>query len=259
MKQIKRILLSLVFFCPLFYSMALFSENFEGRKIQKVGVVAPSDLESSELKKSLSSFRGQIFSSKKIDAALKRFYLSKQFHNISVHVIPKEGNLVDLSFVFELSRKIDSIEFKGAEFFSDVVLLRSLASKEGGFFSEQTLVDDKKALLSLYEEEGHFQTDIQIKFSAPQKPHLVTIVFEIKEGVAATIEKLTLDSVGRPKSKYLRPFLSLQEGNVFLPKTLKQDLLSLKNYLFKKFYLEARIFPERISFNSDKSKTQVFI
>ncbi|MBI2646060.1 MAG: hypothetical protein HYW85_03370, partial [Deltaproteobacteria bacterium] len=206
MKQTKLIFLSLVFLCTHFYAIALFGDTFEGRKIQKVEIVAPADFDSSELKHSLSSFQGQTFSSKKIDAALKRLYLSRQFHNISIHVLPKEKNWVNLSFVFELSRKIDSIEFTGTAFFSDVVLLRSLTSKEGGFFSEQMLVNDKKALLSLYEEGGYFQTDIQIKFSAPQKPHLVRIVFEIKEGVAATIEQMTLNSVGRPKSKHLRPF-----------------------------------------------------
>ncbi|MBI3019125.1 MAG: BamA/TamA family outer membrane protein [Deltaproteobacteria bacterium] len=259
MKQTKRLFLSLIFLSAGFYPMNLFSENFEGRKIQKVGIVVPSDLDPSELKQELSSFRGQGFSSKKIDAALRRLYLSGRFHNISVHVTPKEGNQIDISFVFELSRKIDSIEFKGANLFSDVVLLKSLASKEGGFFSEQTLVDDKKALLSLYEEGGYFQTDVQIKFSAFQKPHLVQVVFEIKEGIPALIEKITFNSVGRPKSKHLRPLLSLQEGTIFFPKTLKQDLLSLKNYLFKKLYLEARIFPEKVIFNPDKSRVHVFV
>ncbi len=237
----------------------LFGETFEGKKIQKVSVVAPPDFDTSELEQDLSEFSGQSFSSKKIDAALKRLYLSKRFHNISIHVLDKAGGLVDISFVFELSRKIDSVEFKGNAFFSDIALLRSLSSKEGGFFSEQMLVDDKKALLSLYEEVGYFQTHIQIKFLAPQKPHVVQVIFEVEEGIPATIEKISVESTGRPKSKYIRSLLSLKEGDLYFPKTLRQDLLYLKNYFFKQRHLEAKLFPEKITFNSDKTRATLFI
>ena len=180
MKQIKIIAAFIFVFLTALSPAHLLGENFEGRKIRKISVVSPPDFDSSELHLELSPLRGQIFSSKKIDSILKRLYLSKRFHNISVHVSPDVKGDIEVSFVVELSRKIDSIEFKGNRFFSDVVLLRSMTSKEAGFFSEQLLVDDKKVLLSLYEESGYFQTDIQIRFSASQKPHLVQVIFEIK-------------------------------------------------------------------------------
>ncbi len=237
----------------------LLAENFEGKKIQKISIAAPPDFDSSELKQELSSLRGQVFSSKKIDATLKNLYLSRRFHNISVHVSSRPDGRIEISFVVELSRKIDAIEFKGNRLFADVVLLKSLSSKEGGFFSEQLLVDDKKALLSLYEDAGYFQTAIQIRFSAFQKPHLVQVTFEIQEGVPALIEKISVNSTGRPKSKYIRSLLSLKEGAIYLPKTLKQELSYLKNYLSKELYFEAKLFPERFFFNADKSKVHILI
>ncbi|HBQ21407.1 MAG: hypothetical protein A2Z91_04240 [Deltaproteobacteria bacterium GWA2_38_16] len=247
------------FFFLLFSSFSAAAQNFEGALIQKVSIVAPKEFDTSEVIQDLQKLKGSPFLEKKINAKIKALYLSQKFHNISVHLIPIKDNSLELSFVLELSKRIESIEFKGNSLFSSIVLSRTIRSREDSFFSEQAIMDDKTAIENLYQESGYFQTSIQVKFFAPQKPHELHILFEITEGVPAIIEHIIVESIGKPKSKEVRRLLSLDEGDLYYPQEVEQEILSLKKYFFKKRYISAHFSPEKIIFSPDKRKVSLFL
>lgn len=237
----------------LFFSSVALPSEFEGKIISDVKTIAPLEADMTEIRAQLSSLKEKRFSSKKINALIKALYLTDRFHDISVHVIPLSNEKVQLSFRFELAKRIESARFSGNKLFSDLTLFRNIDSTENGLLNENVLLSDKLSIENLYREAGYFNTQVRIQFFSPLKSHWVQLIFEIEEGLPSQVQEFRVDSEGHPKSKELLPLFSFEAGDIYKPRQFREDILNLKKYFLENHFLSARILPETIAFNDDKS------
>jgi len=203
---------------------------------------------------------GTPFSSNALNKLTKELYLSDRFHNISVHTTHIKNNRINLTFIFQVAKRIESIVFEGNSALSDIFLLRSISSSKDRAFDESKLLSDKLAIEEHYKDEGFFNAKIQLQFFSPQESHRITVTFKIKENAPAKISEFILDSDGRPKAKHLQHFFEdTKIGNLYKPPTLRQEILEIKKHLLKKNRLSSQILPERITFNKSKSEVKIYL
>ena len=208
----KLLIIGLFFLIPIHIFGA---DIFEGKTIGKISIEVPPDFDVSNIEKDFLIFKGKPFSSRKIDQTIKKLYLSKLFHNIFIHVESFHGQQVHLIVSIELAKQVESIIFEGNHIFSDIVLLRIINLRRGTLFNDTILLEDKKLIHELYKEEGYHNVEIEIHLSATNQSNLLNITYEIQENKPATIREFILDSVGRPKSKYLSGLLNTKKDNIF--------------------------------------------
>ena len=235
------------------------AENPQGKIISEVLMQIPENISTAQIQEKLYALKKTPFDSQKINLLLKEIYLSKNFHNVHLHTFLKDDRTLKLSFIFEAAKRIKEIEFSGNELFSDIQLLRSIETTEESIFNEDLLQKDTRAILAMYQDMGYFQTKIELQFFSPEKPNEIKTVFKIIEGGPTKISSLTVESVGRPKSKKIQSWMDISKGDIYTPKKLKGEIFKLKKYFFEKRYLDAKFFPEEISFTPDKSGVHVFL
>lgn len=166
--------------------------------------------------------------------------------------------LIISSPVFGVDIFVESISFEGNTLFSDFILSRTISLKENTIFSQEKLRTDIRSLKKLHEESGYFRTHIFPNIQRPSTSKM-NITFRIQENKPTLIKTLTVDSVGKPKSKKIKELFSLKTGDIYTDAALKKDLQKLKIYLFEKKHLSARIISELISFTLDKRGVHIFI
>lgn len=255
LSHVRAFLIVFFFFTPSF----ILASEFENKIISDIKIAAPPETEMSEIRTQLMSFKGTRFSSKKINALIKSLYLTERFHDIAVHIVPVGQKQIQLSFRFELSKRIETIQFSGNLLFSDITLIRSIDSAENSLLNENTLLADRSALEDLYREAGYFNTKIHVHFFGPVKPHLIQLSYEIKEGAPALVEEFRIDSEGKPKSKELQSLFSIEKRDIYRPRQFREEILNLKKYFLEHRYLSAQILPEITTFNNDKSLVKIYL
>lgn len=215
--------------------------------VEKVSVVGNERVDSDQILDRLSFKPGDPLDSRQLvqdRAAIQKYYSDKGYYGTRIEIreepVPGENRVHLLVRIDEASRaKIDDVEFKGNSVFSDRRLRRTVVSQKSffaylfdtGFFNEDQLQTDKRALNRLYESEGYldFYVD-RIDTLFDDDGDWVDLVFHVVEGQPYTVASVEIrgNDEDKFKDETLLPEPALKAGERFSGKAQEADVQRIK-------------------------------
>ena len=198
--------------------------------------------EEKELRERLNFRRGSEFSeyvAKTATDIIKRYYKEKGFLNVAVDVNTKRDTMVRsaIRVQFAVDRgekvKIKTITFKGADHVKESKMVRSMKKTRDGrlmnFFSskkfnETEYINDKKALISVFNEAGYRDARIVKDTMYYVEPGRLQIDFEIDEGKQYYFRDITWTGNSVFTSQGLNEILMINKGDVYDVVTMEKRL-----------------------------------
>ncbi len=199
--------------------------------------------EEKELRDRLNLRRGGEFSdyvAKTSSDIIKRYYKEKGFYNVKVDVNTKRDTVIKsaIRVQFAVDRgekvKIQKITFNGADHVKESKLVRSMKKTRDkrlqNFFSskkfqEKEYDNDKKALLSAFNEAGYRDARIVKDTMYYVEPNRLQIDFDIDEGKQYFFRNITWTGNSVFSSEALNEILKIGKGDVY-------DVVSMEKRLF---------------------------
>ena len=198
--------------------------------------------EQKDLQERLSLRRGGEFSeyvSKTSADIIKRYYKEKGFQNVDVQVNTKKDSMVRsaIKVQFAVDRgnkvKIQKINFNGAENVKESKLVRSMKkTRDKRFqnifsskkFQEKEYDNDKRAMLSVFNEAGYRDARIVKDTMYYVEPDRLQIDFEIEEGKKYYFRDITWTGNSVYSSDALNEVLMIKKGDVYDVVTMEKRL-----------------------------------
>ena len=198
--------------------------------------------EEKELLDRLNLRRGGEFSeyvAKTATDIIKRYYKEKGFLNVAVDVNTKRDTMVRsaIRVQFAVDRgekvKIQTITFKGADHIKESKMVRSMKKTRDkrfmNFFSskkfnETEYINDKKALISVFNEAGYRDARIVKDTMYYVEPGRLQIDFEIDEGKQYYFRDITWTGNSVFATESLNSLLMINKGDVYDVVTMEKRL-----------------------------------
>ena len=198
--------------------------------------------EEKELQDRLNLRRGGEFSeyvAKTSSDIIKRFYKEKGFQNVEVKVNTKKDSVVRsaIRVQFAVDRgekvKIKKINFNGVENLKESKLVRSMKkTRDARFqnffsskkFQESEYENDKRAMLSVFNEAGYRDARIVKDTMYYIEPNRLQIDFDIDEGKKYYFRNITWTGNSVYASEVLNDILMIQKGDVYDVVTMEKRL-----------------------------------
>ena len=198
--------------------------------------------EEKELRERLNLRRGSEFSeyvAKTSSDIIKRYYKEKGFYNVKVDVNTKRDTVIKsaIRVQFAIDRgekvKIQKITFKGADHVKESKLVRSMKKTRDkrlqNFFSskkfqEKEYDNDKKAMLTVFNEAGYRDARIVKDTMYYVEPDRLQIDFEIDEGKQYFFRDITWTGNSVYSSETLNDILQIKKGDVYDVVTMEKRL-----------------------------------
>ena len=198
--------------------------------------------EEKELQDRLSLRRGGEFSeyvAKTSSDIIKRFYKEKGFQNVEVTVNTKRDTVVRsaIRVQFAVNRgekvKIKKINFNGIKNVKESKLVRSMKkTRDARFqnffsskkFQESEYENDKRAMLSVFNEAGYRDARIVKDTMYYIEPNRLQIDFEIDEGKQYYFRDITWTGNSVYASETLNDILMIRKGDVYDVVTMEKRL-----------------------------------
>ena len=198
--------------------------------------------EQKELEERLNLRRGREFSdyvSKTASDIIKRYYKEKGFHNVEVDVTTQRDTVIRsaIRVNFHVDRgekvKIKTITFNGADHVKETKLVRSMKKTKDkrliNFFSskkfkENEYDNDKRSLLSAFNEAGYRDARIVKDTMYYVEPGRLQIDFDIEEGKQYFFRDITWTGNAVYESDVLNEILQIKKGDVYDVVTMEKRL-----------------------------------
>ena len=198
--------------------------------------------EEKELLERLNLKRGGEFSeyvAKTSTDIIKRYYKEKGFHNVTVDVHTKRDSVVRsaIRVQFAVNRgqkvKVQTITFNGAESVKEGKLVRSMKKTKDrrlmNFFSskkfdESEYDNDKRALISAFNEAGYRDARIVRDTMYYVEPGRLQIDFDIDEGKQYYFRNITWTGNSVYSAESLNSVLKINKGDVYDVVTMEKRL-----------------------------------
>ncbi len=198
--------------------------------------------EQKELEERLNLRRGREFSdyvSKTASDIIKRYYKEKGFHNVEVDVTTQRDTVIRsaIRVNFHVDRgekvKIKTITFNGADHVKETKLVRSMKKTKDkrliNFFSskkfkENEYDNDKRSLLSAFNEAGYRDARIVKDTMYYVEPGRLQIDFDIEEGKQYFFRDITWTGNAVYESDVLNEILQIKKGDIYDVVTMEKRL-----------------------------------
>ena len=198
--------------------------------------------EQKELEERLNLRRGREFSdyvAKTSSDIIKRYYKEKGFHNVDVDVTTQKDTVIRsaIRVNFHVNRgekvKIQKITFNGAEHVKETKLVRSMKKTRDkrliNFFSskkfnESEYDNDKRALISAFNEAGYRDARILKDTMYYVEPGRLQIDFDIDEGKQYFFRDITWTGNAVYDSDALNEVLKIKKGDVYHVVTMEKRI-----------------------------------
>ena len=198
--------------------------------------------EQKELQERLNLRRGGEYSeyvAKTSSDIIKRYYKEKGFQNVEVNVNTKQDTLIRsaIRVQFDVNRgnkvKIKTITFNGADHVKEGKLVKAMKktrdARPRNFFSskkfqEKEYDNDKRAMLSVFNEAGYRDARIVKDTMYYIEPDRLQIDFDIEEGKQYYFRDITWTGNSVYSAEMLNEILKINKGDVYDVVTMEKRL-----------------------------------
>ena len=165
------------------------------------------------------------------------------------------GSGVDLIFVIDEGGKkeIRKIRFEGNNTFDSRTLRKEMKTKEKGWFSwisksgrydSEELDSDVESVLDYYRTRGYLRASSPGPRLDPVKDGRVDLVIQINEGEKYTVAGVGFGRMTVFKPEELYPALTLNGGDGYSSKKMRDDIRMIRSYYGSRGYADATVSPD---------------
>ena len=160
---------------------------------------------------------------------------------------------------------VKSLDFKGNSAFDSKKIKKQMLTRTPGIiangaFVQETLEEDKRAITSLYLEQGFMNTEIkdQVKSNKDikEKKHNIDLTLDIEEGVRTHVKSLTIHGLNVLSDTQAREAITLKKGSVFRNYMVRSDENTLSSLISEKGYPHVKVKGTAV-FSTDKTEASV--
>lgn len=145
---------------------------------------------------------------------------------------------------------VNSVEFKGNHVFDSKKIKKQMLTRTPGIFAngafvQETLEEDKRAITSLYLEQGYMNTEVKDQVKSDkgikEKKHIVDITIDIGEGIQTNVKSLKINGLNVLSDAQAREAITLKEGSVFRDYMIRSDENMLSSLISEKGYPNVKV------------------
>ncbi|WP_193211101.1 outer membrane protein assembly factor BamA [Luteolibacter marinus] len=189
---------------------------------------------------------------------IEEYYRGYGYPDVTVthRTQPSEtGSGVDLIFIIDEGGKkeIHKIRFEGNNTYDSRTLRKQMKTKEKGWFSwlsksgryeSQELDSDVEAVLDYYRTRGYLRASSPGPRLDPVKNGKVDLVIPINEGEKYTVAGVGFGRMTVFKPEELYPALTLNGGDGYSSKKMRDDIKMIRSYYGSRGYADASVTPD---------------
>jgi len=145
---------------------------------------------------------------------------------------------------------VNSVDFKGNNVFDSTKIKKQMLTRTPGIIAngalvQETLEEDKRAITSLYLNQGFMNTIVKDQIK-PEKniegnKQNIDITIEIEEGVQTHVQSLTIHGLNVLSDAQAREAITLKEGSVFRNYMIRSDENMLSSLISEKGYPHVKV------------------
>lgn len=187
---------------------------------------------------------------------LRDYYISKGYSDSSItHKVEDDATGKKVTFVISEGKNtvIREIHTSGNTVFSEKSLKSKLSMKEVGFlkdgaFQTTALEQDKKQIVSMYQEKGYvdaFIQDVKIEteYNEEKQRQELIITFIIQEGTQYNYAGIKISGNEIFSSEQLESYIKLKEGSVFNAVKFQEGLMNIQSVYVDNGYMQCQMYP----------------
>ena len=220
-----------------------------------------------ELNEFVNTRTGSILNVYKLNADVNKMrlmYTEKNYHNCTVtyEIVTLENSQADIIFSFKEGKKVkvEQITFKGNNHFSDKKIIKSMETKEKGFFSfftssgdlnEIEVKNDVIRIESLYKNSGFIDTkvsDPDIKIGE----EFISIHFNIQEGDQYKIKRIDVTGDLILSKKEIFESILSKENALYNRENIRKDIHTISDIYSDKGFANVNVSPLVDKIEQDK-------
>jgi outer membrane protein insertion porin family len=186
---------------------------------------------------------------------LQDFFQRQGFFDVKVEaedpIAVPEQNAYQVNYTIEKGKKqrVKSLQLNGLNHFSDPQVRPFLQTRTSslihrGNFSEDSLVQDKSFLHSLYRDAGYQQIQIEPSYGRDPSGRNLRVSFDIKENQITRVAKVELEGNRKLDTKQLISKLKLSPGTAFSEARLEEARKALHSVYEEAGFAEVKISPQ---------------
>ena len=252
--------------------------------ISKIEFVGNQKIRNGELRDLVKSKTNELYNENRVlvdERLIKEHYVEKGYSDSTVtHTVENNDGNVIITFKITEGRNtvINDIHMTGNTIVSERVLKGKISLKEVGFlkdgaFKSSSLEQDKKTIISYYNERGYIDANIlDVKINSKENEDKqridLSITFVIQEGPQYTYGGLTITGNQIFSSEQLLSQMKLKEGAVFNSIKFEEGLSAITNVYYESGYMSNGFYPvpskdtdrKEISYNlivDEKSRSHI--
>ncbi len=237
-----------------------FGGNWEGHVIDDITFDETGPYTKKELFGLIQIEPGQTYQARLIREAVKRLYQTEQFKSIWLTVVPGNEHKIVLNIHWEKNLLLKTLTFSGNRRISEKDLFRVIGVKPGDWFSQKSFEEGMGHLRTLYRNKGYFQAEITFgMILSSGKQAGVDAMVNITEGMRTKIRKVAF--LGEPVFTPWRLKLRIysKNGEYYLIKELKEDLLRLRQFYEEEGYFKVQTGPAGVTYHERTNEVDISI
>ena len=211
------------------------SANASSGTIGDIRVEGNQRIEARTIRTYLNLTPGQGFNQNDINTGLKNLYATGFFADIK---LLRQGNTLIVQV--EENPVINQVAFEGNDHMDTTDLEKEIELKARSIYSQEKVQSDVQRILNIYRRSGRYNAVIEPKL-IKQDQNRVDLVYEIKEGPIAKVEKITFIGNENYDNDTLRKAIRTEETGWYKLLTdndkYDPDRLQFDQELLRRFYL----------------------
>ena len=228
-------------------------------EISKLEFSGNQKIRNGELRELIKSKQNEMYNENRVlvdERLIRERYIEKGYTDSTVsHKIEETKDGINVTFIISEGRNtvISDIHMSGNTIVSERVLKGKISLKEVGFlkdgaFKSSALEQDKKTILSYYNERGYIDANIlDVKIESKENDEKqrtdLAITFVIQEGAQYTYGGLTLTGNEIFSTELLTSQMKLKEGAVFNSIKFEEGISAITNVYYESGYMSNGFYP----------------
>jgi outer membrane protein insertion porin family len=225
-------------------------------QVSNIKVEGNQRIESRTVVSYLGLKSGSAFNQAEINEGLKRLFNTGFFSDVK---LLRQGNVLIVNV--KENPVISKVVFEGNERIESKDLEKEIELRSRSIYSRDKVQSDVKRILDIYRRSGRYNAVVEPK-TIEQDQNRVDLVYEVKEGDVAKIEKITFignenfdnDTLRKAlRSEEVRWYKFLSDNDKYDPDRLQFDQELLRRFYTKEGYADFQVKSANAELSADKN------
>jgi outer membrane protein insertion porin family len=215
-----------------------------GDVVRAIDVTGNRRIEAETIRSYMLLQPGDQFDADRLDRSLRTLFATGLFRDVTV---ARNGDRI--SVAVDENPVVNRVAFEGNSKVSDDVLRVEVALRPNAVFTPQQAQADRAKILEIYARRGRFNTRVEPKLIQLDQ-NRVDVVFEIAEGEAALVSRITFVGNTAFSDRRLRDVIATREqawyrllstSDIYDPERLNFDRELLRRYYLRSGYADVQV------------------